>query len=222
MTEQRTPRKRGGRPPGGLRPGEQTSHYPQYVGRVPQEALDTLKAIAAVRGQPQWRVLSDAVALYVERLPDTERRLLAELMNRARPVLDQPTRAVGAPAPHAVVLNVDDNDAMRYARTRILETEGYKVIEAATGRAALHLLDRHKFDVVLLDVNLPDMSGLEVSRTIREDPRFDSLKIVQTSATFSTPHDQLEGLVAGGADIYLAEPVPRGTLLSLLRRLLSL
>lgn len=221
MTQPKLPRKKGGRPPGGLHPGEQTSQYPQYVGRVPQDVLDTLKAIAAVRHQPQWRVLSDAVSLYVERLPDEERRLLTELMQRAGPVLKRPTRAPGAVTAPALILNVDDNDAMRFARTRMLEAEGYRVIEAPTGRAAFELLERNKVDIVLLDVNLPDISGLEVSRRIREDGRFASVKIVQTSATFSTPHDQLEGLIAGGADIYLAEPVPRGTLLSLLRRLLS-
>jgi CheY-like chemotaxis protein len=64
------------------------------------------------------------------------------------------------------------------------------------------------------------MSGLDVCRQIKSNG-FGNIKVVQTSATFRTPHDQLEGLEVGGADLYLAEPVPRGTLLSVVRRLLD-
>jgi CheY-like chemotaxis protein len=200
------------------------SEYPQYAGRVPQAVLDQLKAIADVTDQPQWRVLSDAINAYIEQLPDEQRRLLDELMTRADTVFAQPSRVAKArarPATPVKILNVDDNDAMRFARSRMLEAEGYQVVEAPPGAAALALLDTAHPDIVLLDVNLPDISGLEVCRRIRSDERYQHIRIVQTSATFSTPHDQLEGLIAGGADIYLAEPVSRGTLLSVLRRLLS-
>jgi DNA-binding response OmpR family regulator len=66
------------------------------------------------------------------------------------------------------------------------------------------------------------MSGLDVCRQIKSDDRWSHVRVVQTSATFSTPHDQLQGLESGGADIYLAEPVSRGTLLSIVRRLAEL
>jgi CheY-like chemotaxis protein/predicted DNA-binding protein len=197
------------------------SEYPQYAGRVPEDVLERLKAIASVTGQPQWRVLSDAISTYVEQLPEEERRLVDELVQRAEPVFSQPSRVPKGDPVAAMILNVDDNDAMRFARTRILEAEGYTVIEAPTGGAALAVLEERLPQIVLLDVNLPDMSGLEVCRRIRSDPRFSEVKIVQTSATFSSPHDQLQGLITGGADIYLAEPVQRGTLLSVLRRLIT-
>jgi CheY-like chemotaxis protein len=201
------------------------SRYPQYAGRVPQAALDQLHAIAAVTSQPQWRVLADAIDAYVQQLPAEQRTLLQEMLSRADRVFAQPTRAPRRPRPAAAapitVLNVDDNDAMRFARTRLLEAEGYRVLEAPTGRAALSLVEEHRPRVVLLDVNLPDMSGLDVCRAIRADDRFRDIKVVQTSATFSSPHDQLQGLIAGGADMYLVEPVSRGTLLSVLRRVLA-
>jgi CheY-like chemotaxis protein/predicted DNA-binding protein len=217
-------KNRGGRPPSGVRPGEHMSEYPQYAGRVPQEVLDQLKAIAEVTDLPQWRVLSDAITAYIEQLPEEERRLLDELIARADGLFEQPSRApkeLVKSHDRVIILNVDDNDAMRFARTRMLEAEGYQVVEAPTGTAALALLDSVSPQIVLLDVNLPDISGLEVCRRIRADGRYARIRIVQTSATFSTPHDQLEGLIAGGADIYLAEPVSRGTLLSVLRRLVT-
>jgi DNA-binding response OmpR family regulator len=76
-------------------------------------------------------------------------------------------------------------------------------------------------NLVLLDVHLPDISGLDVCRQIKADPVLKHVKVIQLSATFSSPHDQLYGLETGGADIYLAEPVQRGTLLSVIRRLLA-
>jgi CheY-like chemotaxis protein len=58
------------------------------------------------------------------------------------------------------ILNVDDTEALRYAKSRALQRVGYTVIEAASGKEALELVAREKPDLVLLDVKLPDISGL--------------------------------------------------------------
>ena len=215
-------RVRHGRPPAGLRPGEHVSRYPQLTTRVPRAVVDRLQVIAKVTKKPQWRVLSEAVEVYVRNLPPDERALLDGMLGRATPVLAKPksTRAIPTPAP-IQILNVDDNDAMLFARSKMLRAEGFEVLEAQTGRRALEMVERYRPPVVLLDVRLPDISGLDVCRQIKSDRRLAGIKIVQTSATFSSPHDQLEGLINGGADFYLAEPVPRGTLLSVIRRLLA-
>ena len=93
-------------------------------------------------------------------------------------------------------------------------------MEARSGAEALQLLQTSKPVLVLLDVNLPDISGLEVARQIKADLRHRGVKIIQISATFSTPRDLLQGYEVGGADLYLVEPLPRGTLLSVIQRLL--
>ena len=214
-----------GRPPAGLRPGEHVSRYPQLTTRVPRSVVNRLQVIAKVTKQPQWRVLSEAVDVYVSQLPPDERALLSDMLGRAAPVFMKPMSTpaptnLSAPAP-IQILNVDDNDAMLFARSKILRAEGFDVLEAQTGRRALEMVERHRPPVVLLDVRLPDISGLDVCRQIKSDSRLAWIKIVQTSATFSSPHDQLEGLKSGGADFYLAEPVQRGTLLSVIRRLLA-
>ena len=212
-----------GRPPAGRRPGERVSEYPRLAVRVPSATLERIVALADANGIPQWRVLADAVDVYIERLPAEQRALLARMLEQAEPLLGQPVRSPNAkPVANITVLNVDDNDAMRFARTAILRDEGFHVVEAATGGQALDALEHCDARVVILDVNLPDMSGLQVCRHIKSNPHLRHVRVVQTSATFSSPHDQLDGLVAGGADIYLAEPVPRGTLLSIVRRLAAM
>src|SRR5687767_11789523 len=106
----------------------------------------------------------------------------------------------------SLILNVDDTASSRYTKTRILRQAGYRVIEASNGADALRAVREESPALVLCDVNLPDMSGIEVCRSIKADPLTRSLPVVQISATFVTPHDQLVGL-EGGAEIYLTEPI---------------
>src|SRR5689334_1314745 len=65
------------------------------------------------------------------------------------------------------ILNVDDYHPSRYARTKLLQQAGFNVIEAATGQAALDAIYDKKPVLVLLDVNLPDISGFEICRRIK-------------------------------------------------------
>lgn len=218
MTAKR-PAPRKGRPPAGRRPGERSSEYPRFALRLPDQAQRRLLALANLSKRPQWRVLSDAVDSYIAHLPEDQQSLVNGLLKRAQPLLSQPVRSAVEPPRGIAVLNVDDNDAMRFARSAILRREGFEVVEASTGQGALRALETADIRVVVLDVNLPDMSGLDVCRQIKGDSRWRHIRIVQTSATFNSPRDQLSGLESGGADIYLAEPVPRGTLLSIIRRL---
>jgi CheY-like chemotaxis protein len=212
-----------GRPPAGRRPGVRSSEYPRFALRLPAVAHDRLLAMAEISGRPQWRVLSDAIDAYIKELPDDQQQLLQGLLDRAEPLLTKPVRTTRELPLGIAILNVDDNEAMRFARSTMLRNEGFEVIDAPTGHDALALLETHhrQLSVVVLDVNLPDISGIEVCRAIKADSRFRHIRVVQTSATFSSPHDQLRGLESGGADIYLAEPVPRGTLLSIIRRLVE-
>lgn len=121
--------------------------------------------------------------------------------------------------PKGVILNVDDNDFSRRAVSRILEKDGFRVLEAATGEDALRLVQENP-DLVLLDVNLPDVSGYEVCRRIKADPAGFFIPVVHLSATMVTSRDWATGL-ENGADGYLTHPVDRvvllGTVNSLLR-----
>jgi signal transduction histidine kinase len=119
------------------------------------------------------------------------------------------------------ILNVDDTDAMRYQKTRVLRAAGYEVVEANTGAKALQLVREASPDLVLMDVRLPDMSGIEVCRLIKNDPVTRTIPVIQISATFVTEKDQKTGL-AGGADIYLTEPLEPKVLETVVSTLLQL
>jgi len=67
----------------------------------------------------------------------------------------------------ALILNVDDNEASRYIKSRLLRQGGYEVVEARTGVEALEKAKYDKPDLMLLDVKLPDVSGLDVCRLIK-------------------------------------------------------
>jgi signal transduction histidine kinase len=119
------------------------------------------------------------------------------------------------------ILNVDDTDALRYGKTRVLRAAGYEVVEADTGAAALRLVREVSPDLVLMDVKLPDMSGIEACRIIKNDPATLAIPVVQISATFITEKDQKSGL-QGGADIYLTEPLEPKVLETVVSVLLQL
>ena len=69
------------------------------------------------------------------------------------------------------LLIVDDNVATRYALRRRLERHGYEVLEAGTGSEGLELIASVTIDALILDVNLPDMSGFDIVRKLRSDAR---------------------------------------------------
>ena len=119
------------------------------------------------------------------------------------------------------ILNVDDTEAMRYQKTRVLRAAGYEVVEAGTGARALQMVRELLPDLVLMDVKLPDMSGIEVCRQIKSDPASRLIPVIQVSATFITEKDQQEGLL-GGADIYLTEPLEAKVLETVVSTLLQL
>src|SRR3954469_25142634 len=92
------------------------------------------------------------------------------------------------------ILNVDDDLAGRYAVSRILRQAGYKVEEAGNGAQALRMAVANTFSLVILDVNLPDFSGLEVCRRLKSDPGTSSVPVLHLSATLVSPDDQVKGL----------------------------
>lgn len=103
----------------------------------------------------------------------------------------------------AIILNVDDREAGRYTKSRHLKKFGFEVVEAADGADALRKVEEIRPAVVLLDVRLPDMSGIEVCEIIKA--KWPEVMVLQTSATFVNVEDRIRGL-NGGADSYLIQP----------------
>ena len=119
------------------------------------------------------------------------------------------------------ILNVDDHDAGRYAKSRILQLASYQVVEASTGADALRLVREAKPQLILLDVKLPDVNGVQLCRTIKSDPLSAHIMVLQISAVHTTRADRIYGLECG-ADTYLIEPVQADELLATINALLRL
>jgi signal transduction histidine kinase len=119
------------------------------------------------------------------------------------------------------VLNVNDSAGNRYYVSRVLKAAGWEVLEAATGAEALEIARTAKPNVVILDIKLPDMSGLEVCRMLRSDPTTCDSIVIQTSATFVTSEGKARGLESG-ADQYLTQPFESVELVAMVRNLLRM
>lgn len=118
------------------------------------------------------------------------------------------------------MLIADDHEQNRYVLCRTLEGAGYSCTATGTGIGALELAQTLP-DVMILDVRLPDISGYEVCRTIKSDPRTAHIPILQISAAFVSSEDRVRAL-EGGADGYLTHPIDRMVLVATLRALLRL
>ncbi len=116
------------------------------------------------------------------------------------------------------VLIADDEPHVVELVRMTLEDERVRVFDAADGAAALAVTEALAIDLVLLDVNLPDMSGLEVCRTLRADPRLATTRIVMLTA--AAQQDDVQRGLAAGADDYLTKPFSPVRLLSLVERLM--
>ena len=118
----------------------------------------------------------------------------------------------------ASILYADDTEAQRYAVSRVLRRAGFEVQEASTGRQALELTAKGP-DMVLLDVNLPDISGIEVCKQIKSNAATAHVPVLQVSATLVDTKDRVAGL-EGGADAYLVQPIDADELIATVRSLL--
>ena len=108
------------------------------------------------------------------------------------------------------ILIVDDEDTLRYFLKQTLEDEGYRVSEAASGHVALDWLGRESIDLLLVDLRMADMDGLEVMRQFRQ--RSPETQVIILTGYASVP-SVIEALRQGAHD-YLTKPVKTAELLT--------
>jgi DNA-binding response OmpR family regulator len=133
--------------------------------------------------------------------------------------VDRTDGSVARGAPSVVILLVEDEPDSTVLMAQILELEGYRVIQARSGKEALERLAEPGIAAVLLDVMLPGLDGLEICRRLRQEGRTARLPVAFISAR-SRPEDRAAGLDAG-ADVYLAKPISRAALISAVKWLVD-
>ncbi|MBI5589326.1 MAG: response regulator [Deltaproteobacteria bacterium] len=104
------------------------------------------------------------------------------------------------------LLVIDNNPLLLMGTLQILKTEGYSITEATSGTKGLQLAKKKKPDLILLNVVLPDLSGLEICRRIKSDPALPQCFIILFDSTMTSSDKQAEGLKAG-ANSYIAGPI---------------
>ena len=99
------------------------------------------------------------------------------------------------------ILLVDGNASERWVLSQVVRAQGWHVVEASSGEAAIDMVKEQLVSLVLLEVALPDMNGFEVCRCIR---KFSSVPVIMVTA-IKTESDRVAGL-ASGADDYVVKP----------------
>jgi DNA-binding response OmpR family regulator len=117
------------------------------------------------------------------------------------------------------ILAVDDDTTALNALRQILSTKGYDVVTATDAEEGMELLAREAFDLAILDVGLPGISGFEMCRRIRAEPRTQDLPVIFLTAK-GLLMDMAEGEDAG-SDLYLIKPVLATKLINMVAMFLS-
>jgi len=118
------------------------------------------------------------------------------------------------------ILVVDDDILVLEALEELLTASGYVVRVAARGQEALEMLDRERFDLLILDVVMPKMTGFDLCREVRKrDDEMSKVKIIMLTA--KTEEKDVKIQEKYGCDLYLTKPIDPGRLKELIRETLE-
>ena len=123
------------------------------------------------------------------------------------------------PAKPKTVLVVEDNELNMKLFNDLLEAHGYKVIQTRDGLSALDLARKHMPDLILMDIQLPEVSGLEVTKWLKDDPELKVIPVVAVTA-FAMKGDE-ERIREGGCEAYLSKPISVGKFIETIRHFLG-
>jgi two-component system cell cycle response regulator DivK len=117
------------------------------------------------------------------------------------------------------VLIVEDNELNMKLFRDLLEAHGYQTSGTSNGIEALDLVRKLRPDLVLMDIQLPQVSGLEVTKWIKDDPELRSIPVVAVTA-FAMKGDE-ERIREGGCEAYLSKPISVGKFIETVRRFIG-
>ena len=117
------------------------------------------------------------------------------------------------------ILIVEDNDLNMKLSVDLLQAHGYNTLQTMGGRDVMSLVHEHKPDLILMDIQLPDISGLEVTKLLKADNDLKSIPVVAVTA-FAMKGDE-EKIREGGCEGYIAKPIFIPTFLDTVAKFLN-
>jgi two-component system cell cycle response regulator DivK len=117
------------------------------------------------------------------------------------------------------VLIVEDSELNMRLFNDLLEAFGYRTVKTRDGRQAVPLAREHKPDLIVMDIQLPEISGLEITDRLKKDPALKSIPVVAVTA-FAMRGDE-QKILAAGCDAYLSKPISVTTFLETIRRFIG-
>lgn len=117
------------------------------------------------------------------------------------------------------VLIVEDNELNMKLFHDLLDAHGYQTLQTKDGMEALAMVRQHRPDLILMDIQLPEVSGLEVIKWIKEDDNLRSIPVVAVTA-FAMKGDE-EKMREGGCDAYIAKPISVGKFIETVKHFLD-
>ncbi len=105
----------------------------------------------------------------------------------------------------AKILYIEDNPDNRLLVCRILMVEGYEVLEAEEGETGIQLAVEEQPDLILMDMNLPEVDGYELTRRVREIPELQDVPVIAMTA--NVMHGDREKTLEAGCDGYIPKPI---------------
>ena len=134
-------------------------------------------------------------------------------------VVSNDSSASTAKAMTKTVLIVEDNDLNMKLFHDLLEAHGYGTLQTKDGMEAMRLAREHRPDLILMDIQLPEVSGLEVTKWLKDDPTLKSIPVVAVTA-FAMKGDE-ERIREGGCEAYLSKPISVGKFIETIRHFLG-
>ena len=121
-------------------------------------------------------------------------------------------------ASEKTILIVEDNELNMKLFHDLIQAHGYNILQTKDGMEALKLARQHKPDLILMDIQLPEVSGLEVTKWIKEDDNLKSIPIIAVTA-FAMKGDE-EKIRDGGCEAYIAKPISVASFMRTVERFL--
>ena len=117
------------------------------------------------------------------------------------------------------VLIVEDNELNMKLFHDLLDAQGYETLQTREGLQALALARQHRPDLILMDIQLPEISGLEVTKWLKEDDELSHIPVIAVTA-FAMKGDE-ERILEGGCEAYLSKPISVMAFIDTIKRFLG-